>query len=105
MTELEEIRTWDIEKLWNFISIEQKIDRKTYELVRFGNGVKMDINDFIRNAYIIKNKSGKVFYRGKVYWLEDLYTDIESRRREAFRWIEKNFPERRVVGARMAPKE
>lgn len=105
MTEIEEIKTWDIEKLWNFISVEPKLDRKVYQLVRYGNGVTIDVHDYILNNYTINNKRGIIRYRGKIYCLEDLYTDIENRRRTAFAWIEKNFPDKRVVMPRMMPKD
>lgn len=104
MVELEEIKTWDIEKLWNFISVEQSLDRKVYNIVRFGHTIKMDINDYIRNAYLEKTKAGKIVYGSKTFNREDLYTDIERRRKEAFRWIEKNFPDKSVIGARYAPE-
>lgn len=105
MSDIDEMRTWNIEKLWNFISVERGLDHRVRDIVRFGKEIKMDIYDYMLNNFTTKSKAGKVVYRGRVYYMEDLYTDIEERRRIAFEWIERNYPDKRVVTPRKAPTE
>lgn len=93
MTDIDNIRTWDIEKIWNFISAESDIKQSIYDKLRYGIVLKIDIYDYINGSFTVKGKSGVAICKGKTFRLQDMYTEIEERRRLGIQWIEENYPD------------
>lgn len=102
--DLDEVRTWDIEKLWKFISKEESLPKRIYEEIRFGRLIWMEITDYILGNYQDFPNKPFIRYRAKKIKKKDLYTDIEEREKMAFKWIEKNYPERGRIDPIHAPR-
>lgn len=50
-----------------------------YAKVRYGLSLKIDIYDYLNQNFTIKAKKGMMIYKGKLYKLNDVYTEFEER--------------------------
>lgn len=97
--DLDEVRAWSLERLWNFIKKEKDVPRGVYNKIRFGE-IDMDINSIFNKEFTTYNTKGFIKFRGRKISKQELYTDLEERERIAFQWIAENFPNREVVRRR-----
>lgn len=85
-----DIMTLPLEEAWNVIKV-LNCDPKTYSKARFGEFIKFDINDYIKNRILIKAKSNIAIIKGKPYNLTDFETELEKREQVIKNWLNANY--------------
>lgn len=98
--DIDEVRTWDIEKLWNFLK-KEKVPMDVYQKVRYGK-INIDVNIIINREYRDYTVKGFIKIMGRKMEKEELYSDLEEREKVAFQWIKENYQNRPIVGGRYA---
>ena len=70
-----------------------------YNKARYGIDTKFDAYDLLNQVIVIKGKTGKALYRGKVIDLSELWTELEERTIMMKKWIRENTPDSINIGA------
>lgn len=95
-----DISTLGLEEAYNAFKVEVDTMSKDYKQARFGKNIRFDINIYLRGHIIIKHKIGKAYILGKVYDIEDIYTELEERERIIKDWLHENMGTEGVANPR-----
>ncbi len=95
----ERIRDMGMEKAYNWL-LDEEVDERTYEAVRFGVNLKFDINEYLEGWIVPKPKSRLVVIAGKLYKSKDFFTEIENRKRMAKAFLLQEYSEKNPVKVR-----
>lgn len=70
---------------------------ETYNKARFGIQLKFDIYDYINEMVKMKEKTGKILYRGRTINISDFWTELEKRNILIKKWLIENTEDQGVI--------
>lgn len=93
MSQEQDVRTLALEQAYEMF-ISEGDDGPSYNDVyqeaRYGITLKFDIYEHLQGHIQVRNKTGKVFIRGKAYDSDEFYTELEQRNKVIKAWLEEH---------------
>ena len=97
---IERIQLMGLQETYMFMLGEKEVPTDVKNKMRFGIKIPVDIYDFLDQNFSIKQKSGKIIYRGKPISMEQINTEMEERLILGKEWLLKEYAQKSPIGRR-----